>query len=90
MLASPTSIDDDNPLRAVSDSVQHLLAEVFREGVDNGDLSERFSPAILSDVVMGTLNGFTMSWALDPEFPISKKLEEARDLFAVLLTTAED
>lgn len=85
VLVSPASIADDHSLRDVSQSVQHLLSDVFSEGIANGDLADRFSPDILSEMVMGTFNGFMVSWALDPEFPIFEKLEKARDLFNAIL-----
>ncbi len=85
ILVMPASIEGDHSMRAVSDRVQHHLSVVFREGIANGDLADRFSPSILSEMVMGTLNNIMVSWALNPQFPIFKKLEEARDLFNAML-----
>ena len=38
-------------------------------------------PEILAAMVVGTLNMLTTSWAMDSNFPVFAKLEEARALF---------
>ena len=35
---------------------------------------------------MGTFNNIMVSWALNAEFPLFDKLEEARDLFKHILS----
>ncbi len=82
----PASPEEDNPLRDVSVSIQQQFHQVFQSGIDNGDLSGRFSADILADMVVGTFNNLMINWALNPEFPIFEKLEEARDLFDHILS----
>jgi AcrR family transcriptional regulator len=50
-----------------------------------GDVNTEFSPEMLASVVVGTLNILTTSWALDNEFPVFAKLEEARVVFERLI-----
>ena len=85
ILITPVSADDDNHLRELSASVQDHFRQVFKAGIANGDLGQRFSPEILSEMIMGTFNNMMVSWAVDARFPIFEKLEEARDLFDHIL-----
>ena len=85
ILITPVSDEDDNHLRELSVSIQHHFREVFRAGMAKGDLGQRFSADILSEMIMGTLNNMMVSWAIDERFPIFEKLEEARDLFDHIL-----
>lgn len=54
-------------------------------GQQLGDVKMNFSPDILASMVVGTLNILTLTWALDSEFPVFEKLEEARALFEHLI-----
>lgn len=81
ILVSPNSYDDHNHLRDVSVSLQDRFAEFFREGQASGDTTSRFSPDMLASMVMGTINSLMISWALNPDFPVKQKLEEAQSLF---------
>lgn len=85
ILITPVSADDDNHLRALSASIQDHFRRVCKDGMANGDLGQRFSADILSEMIMGTFNNMMVSWAVDAEFPIFEKLEEARDLFDHIL-----
>jgi AcrR family transcriptional regulator len=86
VLIPPASFEDENPLRDISQGIQAQFREVFRAGIENGDLSGRFSADILSEMVMGTFNNMMVSWASDPNYPIFEKLEEARGLFDHILS----
>ncbi len=85
ILIAPGSLDDDNHLREVSNSLRDYLAEVFREGQEAGDTCRRFSAELLADTVMGTTNTLIVNWAVNPDYPITEKLEEARQLFESLI-----
>ncbi len=85
ILIAPGSLDDENYLREVSNSLRDYLAEVFREGQAAGDTSRRFSAELLADSVMGTTNALIVNWAVNPDYPITEKLEEARQLFESLI-----
>ena len=78
ILTAPGSLDEENHLREVSDSLRDYL---FRQGQEAGDTSRRFSAELLADMVVGTTNTLIVNWAVNPGFPISEKLEEARRLF---------
>ncbi len=82
IVLAPGSLEDDNHLREVSDSLRDHLARMFARGQAEGDTNRAFSPDLLADMVVGTTNTLIVNWALDPNYPIGGKLEEARDLFA--------
>ena len=86
ILVTPASYEEENPLRDISMSIQDQFREVFNAGIENGDLSGRFSADILSVMIMGTFNNLMVSWALNPDYPIFEKLEEARGLFDGILS----
>ncbi len=46
-----------------------------------------FSPEILAAMVVGTLNMLTISSAMNSDYPIFAKLEEARVMFEHLICT---
>jgi len=81
ILVTPASQDDENPLRDISFSLQDRYADFFRQGQENGDVSTGFSAEIFAEMVAGTLNNIIMNWALDRDYPVTQKLEEARRLF---------
>jgi AcrR family transcriptional regulator len=81
ILTAPGSLDEENHLREVSDSLRDYLARLFRQGQESGDTSRRFSAELLADMVVGTTNTLIVNWAVNPGFPITEKLEEARRLF---------
>jgi AcrR family transcriptional regulator len=81
IVMAPGSLDDDSHLREVSDSLRDYLVELFARGQAEGDTSGAFSPALLADMVMGTINTMIVNWAANPDYPITEKLEEARRLF---------
>jgi len=81
ILIMPGSLDDENHLRDVSDSLRDYLTRVFQQGQDRGDTNAGFSPELLADMVMGTTNTMVVNWAVNPDYPINSKLQEARRLF---------
>ena len=88
ILVVPSSNEEDNHLRDISLSIQDHFCEVFRAGQDSGDLSRQYSPDILSEMIVGTLNNIMSSWARSTDYPIVNKLEEARALFDGILSQA--
>ncbi len=86
ILISPGSLDEENHLREVSDSLRDYLARLFREGQEAGDASTRFSAELLAEMVMGTTNTLIVNWAVNPNYPITEKLEEARCLFESVIS----
>ncbi len=86
LLVTPASGEDDNHLRELSYSLQDQFRRVFQAGIDSGELRGRFSADILSEMVMGTFNNMMVQWALNPEFPLYRKLGEARELFGHVLS----
>ncbi len=86
ILIAPGSLDEENHLREVSDSLRDYLAELFRQGQASGDTSTRFSAELLADTVIGTTNTLIVNWAVNPDYPITAKLEEARRLFETIIS----
>lgn len=81
ILIAPSSFDDKNHLRDVSNSLRDHFTEFFSSGQANGDTTMTYSPELLAQMVMGTINSLMVSWALNPDYPVFEKLEEARRLF---------
>ncbi|MEP5763587.1 MAG: TetR/AcrR family transcriptional regulator [Halieaceae bacterium] len=88
ILIMPGSLDDENHLRDVSDSLRDHLARVFEQGQSRGDTNCDFTPELLADMVMGTTNTMIVNWAVNPDYPITEKLQEARRLFASVISPA--
>jgi len=82
ILIAPNSLDAENHLRDISDSLRDHFARFFRLGQQKGDTTGDYSPELLADMVVGTTNTLMVNWALDPDYPVFDKLEEARRLFA--------
>lgn len=81
ILTTPGSLQDDNHLQQVSDSLRNYLAALFKQGQKAGDTCSKFSPELLADMVMGTTNTLIVNWAVNPDEPVGRRLEEARKLF---------
>jgi hypothetical protein len=62
-------------------SFTHLITA----GLEEGDVQTTFSAEILAAMVVGTLNMLTISWAMNSDYPIFAKLEEARLMFEHLI-----
>ena len=69
----------------LGDSSIAAFSRLIRAGRDMGDVNAEFSPEILATIVVGTLNTLTTSWAMDSDYPIFAKLEEARAIFERLI-----
>lgn len=81
ILIMPGSLDEENHLLEVSDSIKDHLTRIFAAGQDVGDTSTDFSAELLAEMVVGTTNTLVTSWAINTDYPIHAKLEEARALF---------
>lgn len=71
--------------KQLGDSSITGFSQLIRAGRDMGDVNTEFSPEILATIVVGTLNTLTTSWAMDSDYPIFAKLEEARVIFERLI-----
>ena len=85
ILTMPVSLAEENHLRDVSDSIRDYLTRMFKQGQAAGDTHAKFSPELLAEVVSGTLNSLLANWAIDTDYPINLKLEEARQLLEYLV-----
>ena len=81
ILVVPTSFEDTRHLRDVSDSLRDHFSRFIGLGQENGDTTTAYSAELLAEMVMGTTNMLMVNWALNPDYPIFEKLEEARRLF---------
>jgi AcrR family transcriptional regulator len=81
ILIMPGSAEDENHLRDVSDTLKDQLKHIFKLGQQSGDTTRAWSPELLAEMVVGTTNTLLMSWAVDTDYPIRVKLEEALSLF---------
>ena len=85
LLAPSTFAENREMQREIGDSAMASFVRLITAGVEIGDVNTRFSPEILAAMVVGTLNMLTISWAMNSEYPIFAKLEEARMLFEQLI-----
>ena len=86
IVTAPTALADDREKQQELGSTAIAgFTQLIEDGVKLGDVKTQFSAEMLSSVVVGTLNILTVSWALDSDFPVFAKLEEARALFESLI-----
>jgi AcrR family transcriptional regulator len=85
LLAPSTFAEDTERQREIGDSAMASFIRLIAAGVALGDVQTDFSPEILAAMVVGTLNMLTISWAMNSDYPIFAKLEEARVLFERLI-----
>ena len=87
LLAPSTFAEDTERQREIGDTAMASFIRLIAAGVALGDVQTDFSPEILAAMVVGTLNMLTISWAMNSDYPIFAKLEEARVLFERLICT---
>jgi len=86
ILMAPSSFAEDTERqREIGNSAMASFIYLIEAGVSLGDVRQEFSPEILAAMVVGTLNMLTISWAMDSDYPVFDKLEEARALFERLI-----
>ena len=86
ILSAPSTFANDTERqREIGNSAIDSFKQLFIAGQEMGDAETQFSPEILASMVVGTLNTLTTSWAVDSDYPIFEKLEEARLLFERLI-----
>jgi AcrR family transcriptional regulator len=86
ILLAPSSIAEDaDRQREISNGAMASFIQLIAAGVNLGDVREEFSPEILAAMVVGTLNMLTISWAMNSDYPVFAKLEEARLMFEHLI-----
>lgn len=85
LIAPSTFAEDTERQREIGNSASASFTRLITAGIELGDVQTRFSPEILAAMVVGTLNTLTTSWAIDSDYPIFAKLEEARLMFEYLI-----
>ena len=86
IVIGPSVIAQDREKQAeLGTTAMESFVGLIDAGRKLGDVNKEFSPDMLASVVVGTLNILTTSWALDKDFPVFAKLEEARVLFEHLI-----
>ncbi len=85
LLAPSFFAEDRARQREIGDTAMASFTRLITAGVKLGDVQTEFSPEILAAMVVGTLNMLTISWAMNSNYPIFSKLEEARVLFERLI-----
>lgn len=85
LLAPSTFAEDTERQREIGNSAMASFVRLITAGVKIGDVQTAFSPEILAAMVVGTLNMLTISWAMNSDYPIFAKLEEARVMFEFLI-----
>lgn len=86
ILMAPSSFAEDTERqREIGNSALASFVQLITAGVSLGDVRQDFSPEILATMVVGTLNMLTISWAMNSDYPVFAKLEEARVMFESLI-----
>lgn len=86
ILIGPSVIAQDRETQVeLGNTAMEGFVGLINAGRKLGDVNTDFSPEILASVVVGTLNILTTNWALDRDFPVFAKLEEARLVFERLI-----
>jgi len=85
LMAPSTFVNNTEQQREIGNTAIESFKQLFIAGQEMGDTHRQFSPEMLATMVVGTLNTLTTSWAIDSDYPIFDKLEEARALFERLI-----
>jgi AcrR family transcriptional regulator len=85
LIAPSTFAENTERQREIGNSASASFTRLITAGVELGDVQTDFSPEILAAMVVGTLNMLTTSWAMNSDYPIFAKLEEARMMFECLI-----
>tara|TARA_R110002110_G_scaffold205066_5_gene416864 strand:+ start:45970 stop:46590 length:621 start_codon:yes stop_codon:yes gene_type:complete len=85
LIAPSAFAENAEQQREIGLSASASFTRLITAGVELGDVNTQFSPEILAAMVVGTLNMLTTSWAMDSDYPVFAKLEEARMLFEHLI-----
>lgn len=86
IIMGPTALAQDlERQQEIGSTALASFTRLIDAGRELGDTKTTFSAEILASVVVGTLNTLTTHWALDSDFPVFAKLEEARGLFEHLI-----
>ena len=85
LIAPSTFAEDTEKQREIGNSASASFTRLITAGIELGDVQTTFSAEILATVVVGTLNTLTTTWAMNSDYPIFAKLEEARLLFEHLI-----
>jgi AcrR family transcriptional regulator len=85
LIAPSTFADNREQQREIGNSSMAGFRRLITAGRELGDVNPEFSPEILASMVVGTLNMLSISWAMDSDFPVFAKLEEAREMFERLI-----
>jgi len=90
LMAPSIFANDAETQREIGNSAISSFTRLLAAGRELGDTHNTFSPEILAAMVVGTLNMLTTSWAMDKNYPIFDKLEEARFMFETLICKDPD
>jgi AcrR family transcriptional regulator len=85
LIAPSAFAEDREQQREIGNSSLASFTHLIQTGLELGDVRDDFSPEILAAMVVGTLNMLTTSWAMNSDYPIFAKLEEARMMFECLI-----
>lgn len=86
IVTGPTALAEDTERQQeIGSTAVEGFKQLIVTGRELGDVKTDFTPDILASMVVGTLNILTITWALDSDFPVFDKLEEARVLFEHLI-----
>jgi AcrR family transcriptional regulator len=88
LIAPSAFAENREQQREIGNSSMASFTRLITAGLELGDVKTDFSPEILASMVVGTLNMLTTCWAMDSDYPIFAKLEEARAMFEALICSS--
>jgi len=56
--------------------LNNYFSRIFTEGQEQGDVSKEFSADFLADMTVGALNGMTLNWVHNREYPVVERLQD--------------
>ncbi len=88
LIAPSAFADNAEQQREIGNAATDAFTRLISAGLELGDVSAEFSPEMLAAMVVGTLNMLTMNWAMNSDYPVFERLEEARRMFERLICKA--
>jgi len=88
LIAPSAFADNAEQQREIGNAATDAFTRLISAGRELGDVSGEFSPEMLAAMVVGTLNMLTLNWAMNGDYPVFERLEEARRMFERLICKA--
>ncbi|OUS29435.1 hypothetical protein A9Q99_10090 [Gammaproteobacteria bacterium 45_16_T64] len=75
----------DSRTANILNGMTSMLMSIYSQGKKKGDIGNRYPVDFLAEMTMGSISSVMMNWALDPDFPIEKRLKQLADYIPSML-----